>query len=141
MEFALTAPLLLLLLVGTVDLGRGFYYAIGLSGATRAAALSVSRDPAAGISVASVRQRVCDETGWVPFRNGTACTGLTALEVTCTSNDPAVLVRDPKVTVRATFRFSLVSLYLAPLIGNPAATSVATTYEITNESAVPCTQP
>jgi len=34
-----------------------------------------------------------------------------------------------------------VSFYLAPLIGDPAATAVTTTYEVTNESTVPCTQP
>ena len=141
MEFALTVPLLLMLLIGTVDLGRGFYYAIGISSATRAAALSASRDPAAAVSQAVVRQMVCNETGWVPYRDAAACTGLTALEVACTPNDPTVLVRDPKVTVRATYRYNLVSFYLAPLIGNPAATAVTTTYELTNESAIPCSQP
>jgi Flp pilus assembly protein TadG len=140
-EFALVAPLLLLLILGTVDLGRGFYYAIGISSAARAAALSASRDPAAAISRAAVRQRVCDETGWVAYRDATACSQLTALEVVCTPNDPTVLVRDPKVTVRVTYRYGLVSFYLAPIIGNPAATTVVVTYEMSNESAVPCNAP
>jgi len=134
-------PLLLMLLLGTVDLGRGFYYAIGVSSATRAAALSASRDPAAAVSRAAVRQKVCNETGWVAYGDGAACSGLTALEVTCTPNDATIVVRDPKVSVRATFRYSLVSFYLAPLIGNPARTAVTTTYELTNESATPCSQP
>lgn len=140
MEFALTVPLLLMLLIGLVDLGRGFYYAIGISSATRAAALSASRDPEAAASRATVRQWVCNATGWVAYGDAAACTGLTALEVTCTPNDPTVAVRDPKVTVRAAFRFPLVSFYLAPLLGDPATTDVATTYEVTNESAVPCQQ-
>ena len=89
--------------------------------------------------MAAVRQKVCNETGWVPYNDGPACTGLAALEVTCTPNDPAVKVRDPKVTVRATYRFPLVSFYLAPLLGNPAATAVVTTFEMSNESAIPCT--
>ena len=141
MEFALTVPFLLMLLIGTVDLGRGFYYAIGISSATRTAALSASRDPAMAVSRAAVRQMVCNETGWVPYRDAGACTALTALEVSCTPNDPTVSVRDPKVTVRATYRYSLVSFYLAPVLGDPAATSVTTTYELTNESAIPCSQP
>lgn len=140
-EFALTVPLLLMLLIGVVDLGRGFYYAIGISSATRAAALTASRNPEATVSRAAVRQIVCNETGWVTYGDAAACTGLTALEVSCTPNDAAVRVRDPKVTVRATYRFPLISFYLAPLLGNPAATAVVTTFEMTNESAIPCSQP
>ncbi len=140
-ELALIAPLLLLLILGTVDLGRGFYYASGISSAARAAAVSASRDPVAAVSSAAVRQRVCDETGWVAYGDATACSGLTALEVICTPNDPTVLVRDPKVTVRVTYRYGLVSFYLAPIIGNPAATTVVVTYEMTNEAAVPCNAP
>lgn len=140
-EFALAVPLLFLLILGTVDIGRGFYYAIGISNAARAAALSASRDPAAAVSRAAVRQRVCDDTGWVPFGDATACSQLTALTVECLPNDPTVAVRDPKVTVRTTYRYPLVSFYLAPIIGNPAATSVVVTYEMTNESTIPCTAP
>lgn len=141
MEFALTVPLLLLLLIGTVDLGRGFYYAIGISSATRAAAMTASRNPEATVSNAAVRQLVCNETGWVAYGDAAACNGLTALEVSCTPNDATVEARNPKVTVRAKYSFDLVSFYLAPLLGNPAATDVATTYEMTNESAVPCSEP
>ena len=140
-EFALIAPLLLLLILGTVDLGRGFYYAIGISSAARAAALSASRDPVAAVSSAAVRQLVCNETGWVPYGNAAACSGLTALEVVCTANDPGVLVPDPKVTVRVTYRYGLVSFYLAPIIGNPATTAVVVTFEMTNEAAIPCNAP
>lgn len=34
-EFALTLPFLLLILLGAVDLGRGFYYQVGITGAAR----------------------------------------------------------------------------------------------------------
>jgi Flp pilus assembly protein TadG len=134
-EFALTVPLLLLLLIGVVDLGRGFYHAIGISSATRTAALSASRDPQGSVSQAAVRQKVCNETGWVAFGDAGACSSLTALQVTCT-------VAGGVVTVGATYRYPLVSFYLAPFLGNPAATSVATTFKLSTDAlSVPCSQP
>jgi Flp pilus assembly protein TadG len=73
-EFAIALPLLLIILVGIVDVGRVLYYAIALEtgaheGAAFAAAFS-SPDPAA------VKQRVCDATGFA--EPGSACDGLEA---------------------------------------------------------------
>jgi Flp pilus assembly protein TadG len=45
MEVALTAPLLLLLLAGAVDIGRGYFYAIEVSSAAEAGALYGSQNP------------------------------------------------------------------------------------------------
>lgn len=140
-EMALVLPFLLMMLLGTVDLGRAFYYSIGVSNAAGAAALAASRAPIDAVSRASMRQRVCDETGWVAYGDGSACSSLSTLTVACTANDPNVTVADPKVSVRVTFKWPLVSFYLAPIIGDPATTSVLVTYQLTNEGATPCTAP
>lgn len=140
-EIALALPFLLMMLLGTVDLGRAFYYSIGVSNAAGAAALAASRAPSDAVSRASVRQRVCDETGWVAYGDTGACSSLRAVTVACVANDPNVAVADPKVSVRVTFQWPLVSFYLAPIIGDPATTSVLVTYQLTNEEATPCTAP
>lgn len=76
LEIAITVPLLLLLLVGVVDIGRIYYYTIALStgaseGAAYAATLSVP-------DAAAITQRVCDASGFAAL--GSPCDGLDLLE-------------------------------------------------------------
>jgi Flp pilus assembly protein TadG len=71
-EFAIALPLLLLILVGLVDIGRVFHYTVALStgareGAAYAARLITPDDPA-------VLRRICDASGVAPV--GEPCPGM-----------------------------------------------------------------
>lgn len=72
-EIAVALPLLLLILIGIVDVGRLYFYAITLeTGAHQGAALAAgqaSPDPSA------ITRRVCEATGLAPL--GSPCPGLT----------------------------------------------------------------
>ncbi len=76
LEIAITVPLLLLILIGIVDIGRIYYYTIALStgasaGAAYAATLSLSNEVA-------IKQRVCDASGFAAL--GSPCDGLDLVE-------------------------------------------------------------
>lgn len=71
-EIAITVPLLLLILIGVVDIGRVYHHTIALAsgareGAAYAAMLSAPND-------AAIKQRVCDATGFATL--GSPCPGL-----------------------------------------------------------------
>ena len=89
LEVAVAVPLLLLILVGIVDLGRLYMHTISLSngareGAMLAAALEAPDD-------AAVTQRVCDATGFAEL--GEPCDRLTLLEASVGGADaPARVV-------------------------------------------------
>jgi Flp pilus assembly protein TadG len=61
-EFALILPLLLLLLVGTIDLGLGFKTYIGLTNVAREGARWVSIQPN-DLNCVTARTRIADEAG------------------------------------------------------------------------------
>ena len=71
-EIAVAMPLLLLILIGMVDVGRVYFYSIALEAAAHQgaalAAAEASPDPSA------VSRRVCEATGLAPL--GAPCTGL-----------------------------------------------------------------
>lgn len=101
-ELALALPLLLMLLVGLVDVGRAYVYTTALSNAAREAALYAAQQTEA--TAAEVTQRACDETGFAD--HGAACApGMT---VTCTPCPSA----GSDVTVTVSYQFDLVSGYL-----------------------------
>ena len=84
-EFAIALPLLLIILVGIVDVGRVLYYAIALeTGAREGAAFAASFSSP---DLSAVEQRVCDATGLGD--PGDPCDGLDAT-VTIESRDPRV---------------------------------------------------
>ena len=66
-EFGASALVLVLLLFGLIDLGRVFYFDVGLTGATREAARQASwfvlPDPASGLS--GLNPSLYDTDGWV----------------------------------------------------------------------------
>ena len=101
-ELALALPLLLLLLLGLVDLGRAYGVAATIGNAAREAAIYAARNSNA--SGADVAQRACDETGLVTY--GTACPS--TFSVSC---DPCPS-GGSDVTVEVSYRFSLLSWYL-----------------------------
>lgn len=101
-ELALALPLLLIVLLGTIDGGRAYYFATVLANAAREGANYAARNDDA--TQAQVTQRVCDETALSSF--GQPCSGLT---VTCT-----IVQADVSVAVRYDFR--LISGYLADVV-------------------------
>ena len=72
-ELALVAPILLLLLIGIVDIGRLFYYTTALTNGVREGAVYASLNPRTA-TAASITQRVCDASGFVAL--GAPCPGL-----------------------------------------------------------------
>lgn len=102
-EIALALPLLLVILLGLVDLGRAYGLASTLSNAAREAAIYAARTSTA--TQAMVAQRACDESGLVDY--GTPCPPV--FVVTCTPCP----TQGADVTVEVSYRFSLLSWYLA----------------------------
>src|SRR5438034_5480669 len=80
-EFAASAIVLFLLLFGLIDLGRVFYFDVGLSGATREAARLASWFvlPAAGSGLPGLNPSLYDDDGWTqdpcPYEPGGNPTG------------------------------------------------------------------
>lgn len=68
------------------------------------------------------------------------CGRLTAIQVVCAGERS-----DPSGTPRRRFEpptvTAWVGFYLARILGSPVATSVVVTFEMANESAVPCNAP
>lgn len=101
-ELALALPVLLIMLLGLVDVGRAYVYTTALTNAAREAAFYAAREPDA--SAAAVTQHACDETGFTEL--GAACaSGMTVSCTPCPSNGG-------DVTVEVSYRFALVSGYL-----------------------------
>jgi Flp pilus assembly protein TadG len=126
-EVALTLPLLLLLVIGIVDVGRIYTYKLAVTNAAREAAIQAARDPQATADV--ICQRARDELGagagncnTVPIlvtcdRAGAPCGNATAAAVLY-QNGP---VGDGGVTdgrggadvsVTVSYQLSLISTYL-----------------------------
>lgn len=101
-ELALALPLLLMVLLGVVDVGRAYVYTTAVSNAAREAALYAAQETDA--TLAQVQQRACNETGFSAY--GAACA--TGATVTCTPCPSA----GADVTVTVNYQFDLVSGYL-----------------------------
>lgn len=71
-EFALTLPILLLLLLGTVDLGLGFKTYITLSNASREGARWITINPS---DQAGARSRIANEAGTIGLSAGVLAGG------------------------------------------------------------------
>jgi Flp pilus assembly protein TadG len=97
-EIALAIPLLLILVLGIVDLGRFAYYAIGVSHATRDAAAYAARDSSVGTP--EIRERVCGEMNL----DGAACA---AVVVECTRGTNACDTAFTSATVRVAVSLDL----------------------------------
>lgn len=117
-EVALALPLLLLIVIGIVDIGRLYTYKVATANAAREAAIYAARDPQA--TVDAICQRARDELGagagscnTAPItvacsRGGLACGNQTV---------PPVLYQTvgaggADVTVTVTYRASLLTTYL-----------------------------
>lgn len=114
-ELALALPLLLILLLGMVDVGRAYIYTTALTNAAREGAYyAVTTN---GATTTQVQQRVCNETGFTAY--GTACaSGITVLCSGC----PTAAGTD--VTVTVTYQFSLISGYVfKQLLGRDTLTA------------------
>ena len=110
-EAALALPVVLLLAIALVDVGRMFAVSAVLANATREGAALASRDLTATAS--SVAQRVCDETGWTAF--GDACP--TDLVVSYTTDPARDIAR-----VESTYTLRLLTGRVAALFGRPTVT-------------------
>jgi Flp pilus assembly protein TadG len=110
-EAALALPVVLLLAIALVDVGRMFAVSAVLANATREGAALASRDLTA--TPGSVAQRVCDETGWTSF--GDPCP--TDLVVSYTSDPAGDIAR-----VDSTYTLRLLTGRVASLFGRPTVT-------------------
>src|SRR3990170_354766 len=121
-ETALALPLVLLVLLGLVDLGRGFYYKIAVTDAAREAASYAARTT--GATSAQVAQVACNETGFTPY--GSACPS--AIQVTYVA--PTSTAYDATLSVTVTYRMSLVTGNLVGRVFpvNPVGVSATATY-------------
>jgi Flp pilus assembly protein TadG len=108
-EFALTLPILLLILLGIADLGRAFYYTVVISGAAREAAAYAVANPTA--DSAAITQQACNASGLVAY--GGSCPA--SLGVTCIAVCPT---NGGDSAIRVTYAFSLMSAYLVDRVFN-----------------------
>lgn len=108
-EFALTLPILLLILLGIADLGRAFYYTVMISSAAREAAAYAATNPSA--DDAAVARHACDASGLVAY--GGVCPA--SFGVTCIAPCPT---SGGDSEVRVTYAFSLFSVYLVDRVFN-----------------------
>jgi Flp pilus assembly protein TadG len=94
-ELCLAMPLLLLLLLGTIDIGRVFYYTIQMHNAVREGAGYGAHNPS---DTAGMTTRVTNEASFVTSVSA-VCNG------TCTGTNGQIS-GNPSVTVSATYTFT-----------------------------------
>ena len=114
-ELALALPLVLILLLGMVDVGRAYIYSTAITNAAREGAYyAVTTN---GATTSAVQQRVCNETGFTAY--GAACaSGITVLCSGC----PTASGTD--VTVTVSYQFNLISGYVfKQLLGRDTLTA------------------
>lgn len=122
-EVALTLPILLLILIGIVDIGRVYAYKVAVMNAAREAAFYGARDPQSAADGANgICQRARDELGAgaaanpcasapimvVCLRGGFACGASPAVPALFQT----VAAGGADVTVTVTYSVSLISTYL-----------------------------
>jgi Flp pilus assembly protein TadG len=101
-EFAVILPLLLLIVLGTVDLGMGFKTYIGLTNAAREGVRWISIHPK---DQAGARDRVTDEAAQVGLTN--EILSQNGYDVTFSSPDGSPYVAGEKVTVNVDYDYKL----------------------------------
>jgi Flp pilus assembly protein TadG len=120
-EVALCLPILLLIVIGIVDIGRMYAYKVAVTNAAREAAFYGARDPQSSTDGATgICQRARDE-----LSAGTGACATTSITVECLRGGipcgakpavPALFQTDEAggadVTVTVTYRVSLLSTYL-----------------------------
>lgn len=126
-EIALCLPVLLLIVVGIVDIGRVYSYKAAISNAAREAAIYAARDPQAPLD--AICQRARDELG--AGTAGTPC-ATNPIVVTCQragascGNDPALPIYQANgasaATVTVTVRYDL-QLLTGYLVGRAFTTN------------------
>ncbi|WP_018086675.1 TadE/TadG family type IV pilus assembly protein [Desulfurispora thermophila] len=118
-EMAIILPLLILLLMATIEFGRIFFTYLSITNATREAArstvISEQKDDAA------IRQRVLDAASW-----------LTAQNITVEVSPASVTNRTSGVplTITVTYPVVLYTPVLSQIISNPFTVSAQTTMRI-----------
>jgi hypothetical protein len=148
-EVALTLPLLLLIVIGIVDVGRIYGYAIMTTNAAREAAMFGARNPAALVDGPDgICQRARDELGAGGAADGLQCTG-SPITVVCTRGatpcraldiDPLSNVRlwQPEggavVRVTVTYSVSLLTGYLVSRAFGVNPVRISSTSEIAGMS-------
>jgi Flp pilus assembly protein TadG len=92
MEFVLTVPLLLLLVLAASDFGRVMYWAVTLSTAARAGAVYGARSQSTAADTSGIRQAASQDgqnislsTSEVTVAVNCACPGQSAVPAVCTS--------------------------------------------------------
>jgi Flp pilus assembly protein TadG len=129
-EFAIAAPIMVLLAIGGIDFGRGFQQKHRIVGAAQAAAqFAVQRDrESAQLAVADVEQRAKDDAADnslnVAAEYFCVCPGTTA-EVACTTT--CAVPRPPSTYVRVTVQDTVDFIFDYPGVADTLPlTSVAT---------------
>lgn len=106
-ELAVTLPLLLILLVGAIDFGHGFYLALEVSSAAQAAALFGVQNPTDTTGMTSLAQLNAQDVAGlhVTTVSGCECSDGTSATTDCTSLFfcSANIVRYVEVTVTGTY--------------------------------------
>jgi hypothetical protein len=139
-EFALTLPLLLLIVIGTIDLGRAYFRTENLTNAVKEGAFFGARAPTCDTNLnpscpdpRNVRYRLSQELDGVAFTNFVAkCFGPGTTDFS-TAGKPLADCQDGDLYyVKATVPFDLITPIIADLVGNTiqlssAATSVVLT--------------
>jgi Flp pilus assembly protein TadG len=140
-EVALALPLLLLIVIGIVDIGRLFAYKVAVTNAAREAAFYGAREPqAAADATTGICQRARDELGAGAAPNPCSTTSITVLclrgGIAC-GTTPAVpalfqtaTAGGGDVSVTVTYRVNLLSTYLVSraFTLNPVAISSSATF-------------
>jgi Flp pilus assembly protein TadG len=131
-EFALVAPVMLLLLLGTIDLGRGYYMGLEMANAAHAGAEYGSQNPSntAGITAAAKQSApnlssltVATPTWGCECSDGTSYTANCATTPTCTANAS----RGSNVVRRIQVQTSVVYTTLVPWPGIPSQLTLSNT--------------
>jgi two-component system response regulator DegU len=120
-EIALALPLLLLILLAMVDVGRVYFYAAVVTNAAREAALFAARDETR--NTAEVAKRACVELGADPTRGG-ICPAVVRVDCRRGGTDCSASGRGD-VIVRVTYDLPLLSGYLVGRVFNVNPVSIA----------------
>ena len=121
MELALVTPILLLILVGAVDLGRIFYARITVSNAAREAALEAAHNPtsfSAGQPCSASNRVICAAT----HENAGSWVTIAPADVAMSCSGSCSASYGTTVAVTVTGRFNLLTPLLAAFTGGSAIT-------------------
>jgi Flp pilus assembly protein TadG len=118
-EIALALPILLMILIGLVDIGRVYHHASAVTNAAREAAALAARDGAAPTSV--VAQRACVELGADPAGS---CPASVRVQCTRSGSDCSTALAGGDVTVRVIYDMALLNGYLLGRVFNVNPVSI-----------------